>query len=103
MQAGQCLGLKASQPCSGGGGGATFTRLAGGPSQRQGGSGFAVAGSDQALEPSHVRLQCRIAGLAACDGRVGVIPLGQLLVAQIMEQPGSVAGRLAGDGGETAP
>src|SRR4029450_13193566 len=65
--------------------------------------GFAVAGSDQALEPSYVRIQCRIAGLAGCDGRVGVIPLGQLLVTQVMEQPGGVAGRLTGDGSETAP
>jgi hypothetical protein len=103
MQAGQCLGLQASQPCSGGGGGATCTRLAGGPSQRQGGCWFAVAGSDQALEPSYVRIQRRIAGLAGRDGRVGVVPLGQLLVAQVMEQPGGVAGRLTGDGSETAP
>src|SRR5215218_610095 len=103
LQAGQCLGLKASQPCSGGGSGATRTRLAGGPSQRQGGCGFAVAGSDQALEPSYVRIQCRIAGLAGCDRGVGVIPLGQLLVAQVMEQPGGVAGRLTGDGTKAAP
>jgi hypothetical protein len=78
-------------------------RLAGGPSQRQGGCWFAVAGSDQALEPSYVRIQRRIAGLAGRDGRVGVVPLGQLLVAQVMEQPGGVAGRLTGNGSETAP
>jgi len=61
-----------------------------------------IAGSDQALEPSHIRIQRQITGLAGRDGRVGVIPLGQLLVAQIMEQPGGVAGRFAGHGGEAA-
>ena len=96
-------GLKASQPCSGGGGGATCTLLAGGPGQRQGGCGFAITGSDQALEPSHICIQRRVAGLADRDGRVEVVPLSQLLVAQVMEQPGSVAGRLAGDSSEAAP
>jgi hypothetical protein len=81
----------------------TCTRLAGDPGQRERGFGLSVAGSDQALESSYVRVQRRVTGLAGCDGRVDVVPLGQLLVAQIMEQPGGVAGRLAGDGGEAAP
>jgi hypothetical protein len=103
MQASQCLGLQASQPCSGGGGPATCGHLARDPGQRQDGFGFAIAGSDQALEPSYVRIQCRITGLTDRDGGVGVIPLGQLLVAQVMEQPGGVTGRLTSDGSETAP
>jgi len=37
------------------------------------------------------------------DGGVGVIPLGHLLVAQVIEQPSGVAGRLAGDSSEAAP
>jgi Arm DNA-binding domain/Phage integrase, N-terminal SAM-like domain len=97
------LGLETGQPCSGGGGSATCGHLARDPGQREGGFGFVVAGSDQALEPGHVRIECRIAGLADRDGGVGVVPLGHLLVAQIVEQPGSVAGRLASDDGEAAP
>jgi hypothetical protein len=76
---------------------------AGAPGQRERGFGLSVAGSDEALESGHVRIQRRITGLAGRDGRIGVVPLGQLLVAQVMEQPGSVAGRFAGDGGETTP
>jgi hypothetical protein len=87
----------------GGGGGATCAHLAGGPGQCEGGCGIAVAGSDQALEPGHIRIQRRIAGLVGRDGGVGVIPLGHLLVAQVIEQPSGVAGRLAGDSSEAAP